>query len=191
MPNGIQNGVFVPLTNIWDVEELQSVDVQSPEFKELLVRLYQNINNICMALNIKDTGQYQLSEFVNGQVFFPNPLNNTSTAQQANGRQVFRKVFNFGALPNGAFAAPVTQTMLHGIFLTPKTSFTRIYGIATNAGAPAYLPLPYVAPQPAPNSLLVPFIVSLEIIGTTIVVISNANFSAYTQTYIIVEYMQE
>ena len=70
MATSTQYGAFVPTNLIWDVQQLQSVDVNSPEFKELLVRLYQNINNIALVLNIKDTGMYQLSEFVNGQLFF-------------------------------------------------------------------------------------------------------------------------
>ena len=40
------NGAYVVTTNVWDVSQLYSIDVKSPEFQELLVRLYQNVNNI-------------------------------------------------------------------------------------------------------------------------------------------------
>lgn len=180
MANGIQNGVFVPSTNIWDVEQLLSVDVQSPEFKELLVRLYQNINTICLALNIKDTGQYQLAEFVNGQNFFPNPANNTSTLQLANDRQVFRKVIDFGALPNAT-----TKDTAHGIFITTKTRFTRIYAVATNPGS-AFIPIPFVGVGPDVAN-------QAEIsIGSVYVHITTSwNASAYTTCYVILEYIQD
>ena len=39
-----QHGAYAPTTFIWDVEQLQHIEVTSPEFKELLVRLYQNLN---------------------------------------------------------------------------------------------------------------------------------------------------
>ena len=79
MANSTQYGAFVPNTFIWDVQQLQQVDLNSPEFKELLVRLYQNLGLMCDVLNIKDTGMYQVTELVNGQLFFSNPANNSST----------------------------------------------------------------------------------------------------------------
>jgi len=79
---GSQNvGSFVPTTNIWDVQRLYEVDIKSPEFKELLVRLYQNVNNIALSLNSRDAGYYDNTEFINGQTFFPNPTLSSTTAQ--------------------------------------------------------------------------------------------------------------
>jgi hypothetical protein len=39
-------GSFVPTSYVWDVARLYEIDVNSDEFKELLVRLYQNLNLI-------------------------------------------------------------------------------------------------------------------------------------------------
>src|SRR5690606_40889986 len=69
-PPQLNLGAFVPTTNIWDPSELYTLDIQ-PEFRELLVRLYQNLNNMSLLLNLKDTGYYTLEEFLNSQAFFP------------------------------------------------------------------------------------------------------------------------
>ena len=45
------NHVYVPETNIWDLDEIRALDPNSDEFKELLVRLYQNMNVHAMAIN--------------------------------------------------------------------------------------------------------------------------------------------
>jgi len=97
-PPQLGPGLFVPTTNVWDVSEIYSLEGIKPEFKELLVRLYQNINNLSLALNLKDTGYYTEEEFVTGQVFFPNPSLSSTTQQTPTFRQTFRKVINFVSL---------------------------------------------------------------------------------------------
>ena len=39
-PQQNQVGAFVPTSFIWDVARVGEIEVNSPEFKELLVRLY-------------------------------------------------------------------------------------------------------------------------------------------------------
>ena len=109
-PDQLGPGAFVPLTDIFDSQHIYELEVGSPEFKEFLVRLRQSMNDIAMVLNIKDTGYYVDQEFVNGQAFFPNPALTSTTSQTPVLRQVFRKVINFGTLPNTG-----TTTVAHGI----------------------------------------------------------------------------
>ena len=45
-------GAFVETTQIWDASQIQEMDVNSPDFKELIIRLYQNMNKIALALNL-------------------------------------------------------------------------------------------------------------------------------------------
>lgn len=171
-------GAFIPTNWIWDVQQLYQVEVTSPEFKELLVRLYQNINNMALVLNIKDSGYYNTSQFINGQLYFPNPALNSSTAQTPEFRQVYRTVVNFGALPNTA-----TKTSPHGITCNAQTSFTRIYGCASDPVGLTYIPLPYASATAADN-------IELFVDATNVNVITSANYSAYTITYIVLEYLQ-
>src|SRR5579859_1042242 len=102
MANNPSNALsFIVTTLIWDViARINEVDVTSPEFKELLVRLSQYINNLSLVVNLKDTGIYSTNEIINGQKYFPNPLQNSSTAGTPLDRQVYRMTINFGALPN-------------------------------------------------------------------------------------------
>lgn len=173
------NGVFVPTTQIWDVAQLNEIDVQSPEFKELLVRMYQNINNIAIATNLKDTGTYYTQESVNGQTYFPNPALSSATAQVATPRQVIRKVVNFGSLPNTA-----TKSVAHGITCNTGTSFTRMYATATKPTvAFSYIPIPY-ATSVAGNEI------ELYVDATNVNIVTAANYSAWTKTYVVLEYLQ-
>lgn len=173
-----QYGAFVQTTQVWDVAQVEDVDVNSKEFKELLIRLYQQINNISNVLNIKDTGQYQLSEFITGQLFFSNPALSSDTLQVAIDRQVIRKVINFGALPNAA-----TKSVAHGINCTSATSFTAIYGASTDPSGLNYIPLPYASPTLINN-------IELKLTGTNVTIITGSNRSNFTITYIVLEYIQ-
>lgn len=179
MSNSSQYGAFIQTTAVWDMALLESVDISSPEFKELLVRLYQNINNIALILNIKDTGMYQLSEFVNGQLFFPNPNNNSTTAQLPANRQVFRKIINFGVLPNAAVLSSP-----HNISVTSATTFTRIYGCASDTTGLTYIPLPY-ASNVAGNSI------ELSVSSTDVIITTGSNRSNYNVCYVLLEYLQQ
>lgn len=173
-------GSFVPTTNVWDVSEIYSIDVTSPEFKELLVRLYQNLNNIALVLNLKDTGYYHTLETLNSQNYFPNPAyDSTQSPTTATFRQVYRKVFNYTtALPNTG-----TATIPHGIFISTNTTFTRIYGVANDTTGFNYIPLPYASPTLANN-------IELRLDGTNIYITTGSNRTNFNITYIIVEYLQ-
>ncbi len=177
MANSQQSGVFVPTTYIWDVAQVGATGA-SPELQELLIRMYQNINQISLALNIKDSGIYSLLEFVNGQLLFPNPNNNSSTAAFAAQRQILRKVINFGALPNTG-----TKSVAHNIICTATTLFTRIYGAASDTTGFNYIPIPYASPTLANN-------IELKVDATNVTVITGSNRSNFNMCLIILEYVQ-
>ena len=71
-------GNFLPTSFIVDVAVLNQTDVNSPEFKELLVRRDQTLTRICISINGKESGYFPLNEFVTGQLYFPNPATNTT-----------------------------------------------------------------------------------------------------------------
>jgi len=182
MATSNQYGSFVPTNFVWDIQQLQQIDVTSPEFKELLVRLYQNINLIALGLNIKDTGLYAISnEVVNGQLWFPNPANTSSTAATPALRQVFRKLVNFGALPDTA-----TKSVPHGITCkttTGGTTFTRIYATASDTTNRVYIPIPYASPTLANN-------IEINVDATNVNITTGSNRSAFNVCYVILEYIQ-
>jgi len=170
--SSVNTGAFIPTTNVWDVSEIYSTDVKSPEFKELLVRLYQNLNVMAMGVNNRDAGLYDTSEFVCGQQFFPDPALTSASSVTPTFRNVFRKVVNFGALPNNT-----GKSVAHGITTTVNTSFTRMYGVATDPTGFSALAIP--------NSDI-----TLELDGTNVTITTTADLTAYTTTYVVLEYIK-
>jgi len=160
-------GAFIPTTDIVNITDF--VDLRAA------------LNNMALMINIKDTGIYTQTEFVNGQVWFPNPAYTSQTAKKPIERQVYRTVVNFGTLPNTG-----TTNVAHGItFPNPNTvSFTRIYGAATDQAGGSYLPLPYASTVLANN-------IELSVDNTNVSITTGADQTAYTICYVVLEYIKE
>jgi hypothetical protein len=167
----------IQTTQVWDVNEVYSTEVTSKAFKELIVRLYQNINKQALAINNKDTGVYDTKEFINGQTFFSSSAYNSTTGSHPAPRQVLRKVINFGALPNNA-----AKTANHGITLTDSFTFTRIYATASKPTTHNYVPIPYASSVAAD-------IIELSVDNTHVTITTHKDMTAYTVTYVILEYL--
>lgn len=175
LPNQQQNtGLYVGTTQVWDVAQLYEIDITSPEFKELLVRLYQQINNIATALNLKDTGMYFPQEIVNGQTFFPTDVVDFNT-----NRTVYRTLVITGALANAG-----TTATAHNIEVDANTTWTRIYGAATKRSV-AYdgIPLPYASPTLNQN-------ISVHVDATFVYITTAIDYSAYTTSFVVLEYLK-
>jgi hypothetical protein len=169
------SGPFLPTTNIFDISPLYSLDIDEG-LRELLVRLYLDLNRTALVINDKDSGIYAAMVTTNGQSFFPNPILASNTTPQPTYRQVYRMVVNFGALPNTG-----TKSVPHGITVTSQTSFTRIYGCSSNQTSLEYIPLPYVGIGGGS--------VELYADATNVNVVTSSNLSAYNVTYIVLEYI--
>ena len=165
-------GAFVPTTDTFE----------SDDQKEVLLKIRQTFNNFANTLNIKDSGYYVETEFVNGQVWFKSttPL----SGKEPDFRQVFRKVINFGALPNAT-----TKSVTHGVNTNQSFSFTRIYGTSTDPGVSTItnaIPIPYINVAAPADS------VQLNIDATNInITTTTANYIGYTTTYVVLEYIKE
>jgi len=133
--------------------------------------LTEKFQRLIEAVNDKDIGQYNTVELINGQLFF-------RSGNPQSYRQVYRKVVDFGALPNTG-----TKNVAHGITWNSNTRFTRIYGTATDPSTRA-IPLPYVDTT-AGNSI------ELSVDTTNVQVITAADYTGYTDTYIVLEYTQD
>lgn len=169
-------GAFIPSTQVWDVSEIYAA-TNDPKLQELFVRMYQNLNRMAIATNVKDSAYYVQQEFVNGQAYFANPATSSATAQSPSLRQVFRFVLNFGALPNTG-----TTSVAHGLTPTASWTFTRIYGCATNPST-EYIPIPYSSATLINN-------IELYVDATNVNITTAADYSAYTTTYVIMEYIK-
>lgn len=179
MPNNVSDwGMYIPTTTILDVGILQDIDVNSPDFKELLVRLYQTVNNIAVATNLKDTGYYLTQEFNTGQLLF-NVANDLTRL-----RSIYRTTINFGALP-----VTGTKSVAHRIpnIGNPTTySAVKVYGASTNQSTSNFIPIPYSSATAIADNL------ELWIDQTNVnIATGGTDYSAYTITYIIFEYVKE
>lgn len=169
-------GAYVPTTLIFDVAQLYSTDVTSPEFKELLVRLYQYVNNIALVLNVKDTAYYNTLELLSSQSWFPNPaLTSTSTTTPVF-RPGFRRVFNIGPLGPGVTAVN------HNLPINAAWQFTRIYGVANDNIGNNYYPLPWASAAGATN-------IELRVNLTQIIITNNSGI-VFTSCLIILEWIE-
>lgn len=171
IPDQQQNtGSYVPTTNVWDVARLYEVEVGSPEFKELLVRLYQNVNNIALVLNTKVTGYYLNEEFVSGKLFF-----NPASTDPLQLRPGFIKTINTGALGAGV------TSVNHGIAVNANLKWMFISGAATNTSTLVGVPLPYVS---VANT-------HIQVSTTaTQVVINNNSGVTFTDSQVTLEYVK-
>lgn len=171
---GIQFGAFVPTSDVYDI--LNQGNPQSEDFQLFLVRLRQSINNIALVLNIKDSGYYLPVEFVNGQLYFPNPDTSITAANKKNAvyRQAYRIVVNFGALPNTA-----TKSVAHGIAdINAQFTFTRMYAAASNPTGLSYLPIPNAD-------------ITMSADATNVNITTISNLTAYTRTLVVLEYLKD
>lgn len=166
----INTGSYVATTNVWDVSRLYEIEVNSPEFKELLVRLYQNINNISLVLNTKSTGYYINQEFVSGKLFY-NPSELPNDPLQL--RPGFIMTVDTGPLGSGV------TSIDHGIAVTDAFQWMFISGAATNTGTMVGYPLPFAGATG--NNIEVT-------VTATQIVINNNSGVTFTQSQVTLEY---
>ena len=174
-------GNFIPTTQSWDVTELYQTDINSPKFKELLVRMYQNLNLMAESVNSKTSGYYNTNEAASGDTFFPSPSASSTTDIRALARPVFRQVINM--LPTGTLPNTGTLTVAHGITFNSSTTLVRFYGAANNSTGTSLIPIPYSSPVLADN-------IELKADGTNIYIITGSNRTSYTKCNVIIEYLK-
>lgn len=138
--------------------------------KEFNYILTDFIKKMTAAINQKDIGQYVLQEVLNGHQFFK--PNSTNTF-----RDIYRKVINFGTLPNSD-----TKEVNHEISISSTTRFTRIYG-TSNLPDTTFIPLPFASPTTNEN-------IKLEVTDQVVRITTAMDYSAFTDTFIILEYLK-
>ena len=179
IPNQNLFGSFVPTNFILDVAQLQSLDVNSDEFKELLVRLYQSLNFMALSLNDKDSGYYPLNQFVTGRQYFPNDATNTDGVEPLNYRYSKRVAINFGALPNAA-----TKSVAHGINFNSTVTFVSIYATATYQVSFTALPIPYASSTDVNE-------IEINVDATNVNITTGIDRTNYTITIVVLEFLTD
>lgn len=172
IPRPVTPGPSLPTTFVWELSVIQTLNIDSA-FKDLLLKLYQNISEMTDAINDKANGEYnvQLST-TNKQLFSSNP---------ANVSQLRPGIATVVVFPAGPNAGSVTQP--HGINCTTTTTFFIIQGAASKTTAAfSYLPLPFV------SSVDVAHNIQVTLDATNVTLTSGSNYSAYS-CIIILEFL--
>lgn len=96
------------------------------------------------------------------------------------GKPIYRKVINFGALPNTS-----TKTVAHNL---SNAIFLRIYGVAYASNIPNtyYYPLPYSTC----STVGVARNIELAVDGTNVEIVTGADRSSLDTTYVVLEYVK-
>jgi hypothetical protein len=141
--------------------------------------LQQQLNTMSIILNTKISGYFALTEFVNGALWYPNPLLTSATTQAPTWRQEFQKVVEVGTLPNAAG----TLTIAHGLTVTSGFSFTHIYGSA-NDPSTLFIPLPYASPVLADN-------IELWVDATNVYIKVGKDRSGFTDNRVVLKFIKQ
>lgn len=141
----------------------------SDEWEEASRQITEKVKEVCEKTNDKTYGLFTTTEMLNNERFFG--ADNQST------RSVFRKVIDFGALPNNT-----SKTAAHAITWNANTHFVRIYGCATDPSTNS-LPLPYSSGTLNKN-------IEVYLDVTNVTVVTSIDYSGYTTCYIVLEYIQ-
>ena len=166
IPNQRTNlGVWLPSTYIF-----------SEDIQENLVRLYQDVNNVITAVNMKTTGLYMNQETNNSkQWFIPQALNAPNVTQT---RATFQITVLTGQLPNTG-----TTITPHGIPFTSTFTTTDIYGSATDHAGLNYISLDYASPVLANN-------IEVRVDRTNIYITTGSNRTNFDFSWITIEYLK-
>jgi len=183
MVSDIKTGLFLPTTYEFDIQRIQDVEVNSPEFKELIVRLYQTINNIAIVTNFKESGFYVQTEFVTGNLWYPDPTLTMNTTSEPIFRPTYRITVPFGALVNNA-----TKSVPHGITLiTASFRIKEVFGVTNKLTLPfSYIPLNYADSSGNIASIIVDA-TNINITTTSVTI----NWSLYTDLDIVILYVKQ
>lgn len=138
--------------------------------------LIEHLRKISNGVNERERGWFLNEEVLTGQQFIP-AGNLTGTSQQF--RSIFRKVIDFGALPN-----TTSKNVAHGITVDSSFTLLHLYGAASDPTGLLYLPLPR-------SSTVLNNNIGLSMNSTNVIVGTGINLSNYTRTFITIEYIKE
>lgn len=172
-------GSFVPTTYVFDVAQFYDVDVNTPEFRELLVRLGLYVNSMNEVLNTKETGLYYPNQpLITSTQYFPLPGLTANTPRQAALRaELATFIAYFNPLPVAG-----TVMIPHNIAVNDSFTFTHIEATATDPVGHNYIPIPYASPVLAEN-------IAISVDGTNVTITTGNDRSNFIVTYILLKYL--
>lgn len=178
---GFNQGLFLDTTEVLDTSFLQESEYTNEQLRQIFIQVIQAFNSTNLAVNLKDTGIYALTEFVNGQTFFPDPALSSQTQQSPAQRQAYRKTFTVGPLTNAT-----TKTIAHDIDVINTFTFTRIYGAAFDSNNLVEIPIPFVSV----SGHITAGNIELYADGTNIYITPTGNATNFDIVIVVLEYLK-
>ncbi len=142
-----------------------------PKWEDARGIIVEQLRKITNAVNIREIGWFLDQELLSGQAFIPG-----TDPQQY--RSVLRIVINFGALPNSS-----TKSVPHNVIVDANFTLTNMYLAATDPVGFVGFSLQYYSISAGD--------IKLSYDATNVVVTTSSDYSAYTKSYVVFEYLQE
>lgn len=178
VPSQLPTGQLLRTTPSYNITEIYQATADSPQLRDLLLKMYQESSDMLKALNNKETGWYVLNEYQSGALYFENPAFTSSTPTQPSFRNVFRKTFNTGQLPNTG-----TLVIPHGIPFNDAYTVVNYYGAASDTAGLNYVCLPY-------PSLTLTDTIEVNVDSTNIYITTGSNRSNFNLSSIVLEVLK-
>lgn len=179
------SGTFEPKNTLSEFLPVNVVWPDTEDTKEFGNRIQQIYRRIADGVNNREIGNYiavtpsagtvTTVEAITGQEWF----GAGSETQSLIPRVTFRKVINFGVLPNNS-----TTSVAHGITFDLNSTMTKIYGAATDPSGPTFIPIPTSEPPGLTGNI------SIIVDGTNVNITTETNRTNFTRTIIVLEYLK-
>jgi hypothetical protein len=147
-------------------------DVVPEEWEYARQFIIEQLKKITNSLNAKEIGFFLDEELVSGKLFIPGATNPQAF------RTVLRTVINFGALPNTG-----SKSVAHNVTVDGNFTLVSMWLSATDPIGLVGFSLAYWSIGASD--------IALSYNSTDVVVSTSSNYSAYTRSYVIMEYIQE
>ena len=152
--------------------------VTSVEFQDYMTQLTQAFNNMALVVNQKQTGFFDTVEFTTSQFWYP--VVDPTGVVPPTFRPGLRTVYPF-AMQNGTID-PV-QTIAHELTFSTSFMIVGMWGVANWPNNEA-INLPYTSIS-GPSAFI-----EVEVNTTDIVITTQFDYSAYTNCFICLDYVQ-
>ena len=145
-------------------------DVVPEDWQDARPFFVEALKRISFAVNVREVGNFFAYENLTGQQFAP------TISQEGNYRDVYRKIINFEALPNAT-----TKSVAHGINYTSAFTLVNLWISATDPVGLTSFSLQYYSIAASD--------IKLNLTSTNVVVQTASDYSAYTRSFVIIEYL--
>jgi hypothetical protein len=144
------------------------------DWGESRVFLVEQLREMTNGINARELAIYVNDEELTGGQFV------RGAASPPQFRNIFRKVIDFGALPNAT-----AKSIQHFITFSANTLVIKHHAWANDPASNLAIPIPYVnVANPADG-------VQLDVDGTNVTITTTSDYSNYTSTFVVLEYIQE